>query len=228
MKKDGKELRVICHEDLKDNDKASMVAFLGAPIVAIEKICTGNEVVNAFKSLNDYMTGTSTPISLVVPAEIGGMNSIAPIYAAAQLGLPCLDSDGMGRAYPELQMVSSLIYGCKPTPLAASDEKGNNFLALQVEGDSPKNCEDFLRTTAVNYGGFLGIALNPLSKAEVKDLLVHNSISRCWRLGLSVLEARKNHSDPMVAMEKHESAKLIFTGKIINVRKGIERGFNIG
>jgi len=60
-----------------------MVAYLGAPIVAIEKICTGNEVVNAFKSLNDYMTAIGNPISVIVPAEIGGMNSIAPIYAAA-------------------------------------------------------------------------------------------------------------------------------------------------
>jgi len=32
----------------------------------------------------------------------------------------------------------------------------------------------------------------------------------------------------MDALEKHENAKLIFTGKIVHLKKGIERGFNIG
>jgi len=57
---------------------------------------------------------------------------------------------------------------------------------------------------------------------------VHHSISRCWRLGRAVIEARQSLNDPMDALEKHENAKLIFTGKIVHLKKGIERGFNIG
>lgn len=44
-------MRVIAPEDLKEDDRASMCAFLGAPIVAIEKVATGNEIVNAFNTL---------------------------------------------------------------------------------------------------------------------------------------------------------------------------------
>ena len=39
-----------------------------------------------------------------MPAETGGINSFAPLVAGANLGLPVLDADGMGRAFPELQV----------------------------------------------------------------------------------------------------------------------------
>ena len=51
--------------------------------------------------------------------EIGGLNSLAPLYSAGLLGLPLLDLDSMGRAYPKLHMTSPFIYGMKGTPLAA-------------------------------------------------------------------------------------------------------------
>ena len=37
-----------------------------------------------------------------MPLEMGGINSLVPIMAAARLGLPLADADGMGRAFPEL------------------------------------------------------------------------------------------------------------------------------
>lgn len=39
-------------------------------------------------------------------AEIGGMNSIEPLLVGANMKLPVLDADGMGRAFPELQVLS--------------------------------------------------------------------------------------------------------------------------
>ena len=47
-----------------------------------------------------------------------------PIVVAAQLGLPLIDCDGMGRAFPELQMVTFNLDGIPATPMAITDEKG--------------------------------------------------------------------------------------------------------
>ena len=58
------------------------------------------------------------PIYAVMPMEAGGVNSMLPIAAAARLGLPMVDCDGMGRAFPELQMVTFTIGGVKATPMA--------------------------------------------------------------------------------------------------------------
>ena len=46
----------------------------------------------------------------------GGVNSMLPIAAAARLGLPLVDCDGMGRAFPELQMVTFTIGGGSAPP----------------------------------------------------------------------------------------------------------------
>ena len=51
--------------------------------------------------------------------------------------------------------------------------------------------EDFLRTTAGICGLFVGIAFRPLSKEIINRSGVKYSISRCWRLGRAILEARK-------------------------------------
>jgi DUF917 family protein len=40
----------------------------------------------------------------LVSIEIGGMNGIDPLLTAAELGIPVIDADLMGRAFPELQV----------------------------------------------------------------------------------------------------------------------------
>ncbi len=50
-------------------------------------------------------SGKETPkIVAVMSAEIGGLNSMEPLVVAAKTGLPVVDCDGMGRAFPELQV----------------------------------------------------------------------------------------------------------------------------
>jgi len=48
-------------------------------------------------------------------AGSGGSNALIPLVCALQLGLPVVDGDGMGRAFPELQMDSFAILGCRAT-----------------------------------------------------------------------------------------------------------------
>jgi DUF917 family protein len=40
----------------------------------------------------------------LVSIEIGGMNGIEPLLVAAAMGLPVVDADLMGCAFPELQV----------------------------------------------------------------------------------------------------------------------------
>lgn len=61
------------------------------------------------------------------------------------MDIPLIDADGMGRAYPEVQMLSFFVYGEKGTPCALADEKGYRMLLLDVPNDSVKNIEDIVR-----------------------------------------------------------------------------------
>ncbi len=40
----------------------------------------------------------------------------------------CVDGDLMGRAFPEIQMVTPTLYGISATPMAIADEKGNSAI----------------------------------------------------------------------------------------------------
>jgi len=85
-----------------------------------------------------------------VSADIGGINSLEPLTAGVALGLPIVDADGVGSAFPELQMTLPFVYGSPSYPAALADEKGN--VAAVTFADSPKRLEDFFRAKTVGMG----------------------------------------------------------------------------
>lgn len=59
------------------------------------------------------------------PMEAGGEYSMVPMSLAASLGIPLVDVDGMGRAFPECQMESFTLGGVAATPMVILEVKGN-------------------------------------------------------------------------------------------------------
>ena len=88
-------------DELEDDDLIVPTAGMGAPTVAVEKLPAGHDVIRAFQALGKYL-GREPRATMSI--EAGGMNSIRPIYVGARLGIPVVDCDGMGRAFPEIQM----------------------------------------------------------------------------------------------------------------------------
>ena len=89
-------------------------------------------------------------ITGLICAEAGGYNTFEPLLVAAHTGLPLLDVDGMGRAFPELQMFCPCIYGLKPYPAAVTDDKGETIVCTHADG--AKLLEDFFRAECVRMG----------------------------------------------------------------------------
>ena len=67
-------------------------------------------------------------------AEIGGGNGMHPISWAARMGLPVVDADGMGRAFPEVPQVTMEIAGIDPSPCVMTDERGNRVVIRTATG----------------------------------------------------------------------------------------------
>ena len=61
-----------------------------------------------------------------------------------------LDADGMGRAFPELQMFIPCIYGYPPYPTCVADEKGRVDAVSYC--DTPKLLENIMRDACVEMG----------------------------------------------------------------------------
>jgi DUF917 family protein len=89
-------------------------------------------------------------IDAVLCGEAGGVNSTTPFVVAAMTGLPLVDGDGMGRAYPELQMVTFTMHGVSATPMVLCDDKGNSIV---LETVSNAWTERLARAATVEMGG---------------------------------------------------------------------------
>ena len=113
---------VLDPDEVPEDARVVCVGGIGAPTVGIEKM-RDYQAYHALRALEDF---TGVKATALISNEIGGSNSLEPLIPASITGLPVVDADGMGRAFPELQMKTFYTYGVPPTPLALADEKGEH------------------------------------------------------------------------------------------------------
>src|SRR5437764_1310217 len=171
--KQGARIEVIDPAEVPDKAVAIAVSGMGAPTVTLEKPEWGRECVEALMALERHM---HTKAFAVVPGEIGGANAITPLLVAAQSGLPCVDCDPMGRAFPELQMDTFSIYGVSPSPCALCDDKGNVVIFAATQ--DALWTERLGRVVTIAMGGHAGLAMPVLRGAELKRTAIWGSLSR--------------------------------------------------
>ena len=123
---------VVDLDEVPDDANVAFIAGIGAPGVLIEKLPRAAEYERVLQTLERF---TGVTYDYVCPAEAGGLNAVTPFATAAPRGIPVIDADGMGRAFPHLEMVTPTLYGGKATPCVFIDEHGNT-LYLETETNS--------------------------------------------------------------------------------------------
>ena len=98
---EGRRVRLMSPFDLADDDWVAVVSNMGAPLVGQERLTDSRTIARAVELMERH---TGYKFRGIMSLEIGGGNSIQPLMAAAHLKRPVIDSDMMGRAYPEAQM----------------------------------------------------------------------------------------------------------------------------
>ena len=142
------------------------------------------------------------PVVAVMAAEIGGGNGILPISWAARMGLPVVDADAMGRAFPEVQQQTMEIAGVDPSPCVMTDERGNRLVIRTTDGHW---LERLARAAAVEFGGTASSAEYPMTAARAREATVRGSVSRALLIGRA-LEAP---DDPVRALGEAIGAVLL-------------------
>ena len=219
----GAEVEVIPLDALPDDAYVGEVGGIGAPVVGVEKIEQGEECLRAMRAVEDV---TGVRMSATISAEIGGANAMEPIIVAAQAGLPVIDGDGMGRAFPEVQMTTFFIYGAKPSPAAIADEKGNVVVFKDVI--DMFWLEKFARDISVDMGAAAGLAIAPMRMDFVRSCAVPGTVTQALEIGRALLEARKRRRNVIEDVLKTTGGTLFFTGKITDVRRELKGGFSRG
>lgn len=84
----GRKMRIVSPRDIADDDVFLGVAFMGAPSIAVEKVLSGQEIGTAVRHLAAHLTKENKHVRGIMICEIGGMNGVEPLVAAADFGLP--------------------------------------------------------------------------------------------------------------------------------------------
>lgn len=221
--KKGRRIPVIPLAELPDDALVVSLGGIGAPVVGVEKIEEGEECLRALRAIEKEL---GVKVDALISAEIGGANSMEPMLTAAQAGLPVVDGDGMGRAFPEMQMCTWSIYGHREAPGAMADEKGN----IVVIRNTPNDVwlERIARSVVVAMGAAAGLATQPMRGDFVKRAAVPNTITQALNLGRAVLHAHQTNADPVQTVINQERGKLLMTAKITDLQRHLKGGFAVG
>jgi uncharacterized protein len=213
---------LVAPADLPEDARVFPVAMMGAPTVMVEKTPSTERIGATVAALAEFLGVTPTHIACI---EAGGVNSTFPLVAAAQLGLPVVDGDGMGRAFPELQMVLPTLSGIACTPMSIADEKGNVGVLTAVDNHA---AEALARSLTITMGCSAIISNYVMSGAQARDSLVPGTLSLCTRIGHRLDRVRAEHGAAVAAVADELSGRVLHTGKVVDVARRTVTGFARG
>ncbi len=221
-------VRLLSLEEVPDGAQVVACGAMGAPTILIEKLPGGEEMETAFAAWERH---TARRIEAVIPFEAGGVNSMVPIAVAARRGLPVIDADGMGRAFPQLEMETFNVYGVPACPTAIADEKGNVSV---IETPSAAQAEWIARGLTIRMGGQAYVANYGMDGASARRVSVPGTMSLAVGIGRTLREAKAARRDPVQALvaffagTHYGCARLIGAGKVGDLSRREVNGWSVG
>lgn len=225
----GEMFELVPLDSLPDEALVVPCGWIGAPTVSVEKLPSGREALAGLKRLEKEL---GRKIDAVLPIEIGGGNGLAPLTSAARLGVPVVDADGMGRAFPESQMAIFNIHGLSACPSVLTAACGSLNV---IETDDNLVHERVARALSVALGGIAHMVEYPLTGAQAKAHAIGGSVSAAIAAGAAIRIARENGEDPFEALYAalaasglYPFAGGLFDGKIVDLERETRGGFSVG
>lgn len=212
-------VRLVGLDELPPDGLILPIGTIGAPTVSLEKLPAGTEPARLRAHVEARF---DAPVVALMPVEIGGSNGVKPIAYAGLLDLPVVDGDAMGRAFPEVQMVSMNVAGLPPGIVLLCDPHGN---LVSFEPASEQWAERLARTAAVAMGGSAVEIDYIMSAGEARaaGAIVEGSVTKAVEIGRAL--RGRGAADGVQALVDHLGAYALIEGKIIDVERRTTGGF---
>ncbi len=211
-----KTIRLISLEELDAEGYYASVNMMGSPELMGQYFPAGVEGVKALERLQAL---TGQEFKGITTIECAGVNILYPMLVAGRLGLPVVDADSMGRAFPELQMTTFNFAQIPGTPLTLIDSFGR-------EHDFFENDNFLLELNTrkvISEGGGVGFFAGFSNKGSIlKHILIPGTISFAAELG-QVFANSSSYSqllEKLIFVTKNSiygSAIELFTGSIKDI-----------
>jgi DUF917 family protein len=209
-------VEVVDPDALPDDGLVLPVGGWGAPTVCSEKFDAGTEARSLVEQAERWF---DRPVAALMPSEIGGGNGVTPVAWAAELGLPLVDADAMGRAFPEGDMCAMHIVGLPPSPAFFADERGNAFTVEPVDA---VGLERHARAIVERCGGVVAGADHPMDAATVRTATVRGTVALAAAIGAALA------ADGLAGVLRATDGRLLAEGKVVDVERVTGGGFARG
>ena len=222
----GRKLQVVSLDEVADDALLASPYFIGsiAPgVKANKKVTIPDPFSVALSSVEQYF---KRKVAATVPSELGGGNTPAALHVAAQLNIPLVDGDLLGRAGPELHQSTAHLFGASMAPSAVVSETGDVvFIERYADID---DYEALARYVAVLAGGHAAVIDTPLTKPVASKVVIKGTISKSMAVGGAVIDANREGMDPVEAVRKALGGWLLFRGSVEKYEWRNEKGFLFG
>jgi len=202
-------------DDLPDDALVLPVAGWGAPTVGIEKFESGEEGP-ALRDAAERRFGRH--VDALMAGEIGGGNGVQPVAWAANMGLPLVDADSMGRAFPEGDMTSMHVHGVDPAPAFFADERGNVVTAMPTDAAW---LERIARHLVVAFGGTVAGADHVMTAERARRVTVRGTVTLALAIGRAL-------GDGVDGVLEVAGGRRLIGGTVVDVRRRTAGGFARG
>ena len=197
----GKKIQVemIDVTEMDDTACAVGIAGMGAPTKGANKDFTPC-AASCYDEVSQMAVRMGKVIKYVMPIEMGGFNTFAPMLASLDTGFPTVDADGAGRAVPGLDTALMHVNGYDTSPIAMADEFNNR---VEIIMNDPRNATGAQKIAApIANGYFEGnacIAGWMMNKSQIQDALPTGTVTLAKRIGEIIEDAIKEKSNGYVA-----------------------------
>src|SRR5690606_8310635 len=172
----GRHLDIISLDELAPDAEVAPFAMVGSPHALSEKLLSTSDIRTLFVAdgLRDRIPDA------VMPYELAGLNALYPLAAAAQLGVPLLDADFIGRGFSSLDSTMLGISGAQLTEHIVCDSRGRT-VTLRTTGDI--SLESLIRPMAETMGWLLGLSTASLRRDFLTAHSLSGTVSDCLAIG---------------------------------------------
>ncbi len=220
--------RLATLDELDPDATVVTVSAIGAP-AAPDWEMRPRDYVRALELLREAL---GTPIAGTVTAQNGASTTCNGWVASAVLGTLVVDAAGDGRAHPTGKMGS---FGLAADPsystvqaVAGGNRAQDRYLEVVTRG-TVRHCANVLRQAAVESGGFIAAARNPLPASFIARHGAVGAITFALELGEAVLAAEPRGAQATIAATvEHLGGRLLARGTVHGKELRTEGAFDVG
>jgi DUF917 family protein len=171
---------VVDLEELHDDALVVPCGLIGAPQLANERILSGDEGQLLCRMLEDLHQAS---VGALMCLEAAGVNGMVPVTWAARAGVPLLDADGAGRAFPGFQQRVMQVAGVPASPVVLTDGRDNVLVIHSAEDD---RAAALAQNASAGLGGVCAAAGYGMTARRARTAAIPGSLSHAVALGRAI------------------------------------------